>query len=95
MSAMQSKTSATARYSLATSLRVRRSTPATEAALALDHRGPVQMNNETLISRSGHNSATRISTGRELIQINRAFEGARCRIIPIRDKAEVSLCASA
>jgi hypothetical protein len=49
MSAMQSKTRATARHRLATSLGVGRLASAAEAALALDHRGPAQIGNETLI----------------------------------------------
>ena len=95
MSARESKTRATASHRLATSLRVRRLAPAIKAALAQDSRGAAQIDNETLISRSGDSSATRISTGGELSQINRAFEAARCRIIPIRDRVEASLCASA
>jgi hypothetical protein len=61
---MESNTRATASHRLATSLRVRRLPPAAEAALALDHRGPAQIDNETLI-------------------------------VPISDRAEVPLCASA
>jgi hypothetical protein len=95
MSAMQSETSTIAGHWLATSLRVRRSTPVTGAALAPNHRGSVQMNNETLISRGSDNSATRISAVGEQRQIDRAFEGTRSRAIPISDSAEVSLCASA
>jgi len=64
MSATESKTRATATYSLATSLRVRRLAPAIKAALAPDSRSAVPITNETLT-------------------------------IPISDKAEVSLCASA
>jgi hypothetical protein len=95
MSAMESKTRATASHRLATSLRVRRLAPTIKAALAQDCRGAAQIDNETFISRSGDSCATPISTGGELSQIDRAFEAARCRIIPIRDRAEVSLCASA
>jgi len=95
MSAMQSETSTTASHWLATSLRVRRSMPVAGTALAPNHRGPVQMNNETLISRGGDNSATRISAVGEQSRINRPLEGTRSRAIPILDSAEVSLCASA
>ena len=63
MSAMEFKTSATATYSLATSLRVRRLALLVRGWLALDQRGPVQMNNETLISSGRSTSVTRISGG--------------------------------
>jgi hypothetical protein len=95
MSAMEFKTSATATYSLATSLRVRRLALVVRGWLALDQRGPFQMNNETLISSDRSTSVTRISGGGAVARIICAFETARCRIIPISDKAEVSLCASA
>jgi hypothetical protein len=48
MFAMRSDTRANASHRLATPLRVRRLAPAAEAALALDHRGPAQIDNETL-----------------------------------------------
>ena len=92
---MQSNTTATASHRLATSLRVRRLAPAAKAALALDQRGPVQMNNETLISSGRSTSVTRISGGGAVARIICAFERAQYRIVPISDKAEVSLCASA
>jgi hypothetical protein len=59
MPAMESKTRATASYSLAASLRVRRLAPAIEAALTQDYGGAAQIDNETLISRGDSTSATR------------------------------------
>jgi hypothetical protein len=95
MPAIESKTRATASYSLAASLRVRRVAPAIEAALAQDSRGAAQIDNETLISRGRSTSVTRISGGGAVPRIICAFETARRRIIPISNSAEVSLCASA
>jgi hypothetical protein len=69
--------------------------PAAEAALALDHRGAAQIDNETLISRGRSTSVTRISGAGAVARIICAFETAQYRIVPISDRAEVSLCASA
>jgi hypothetical protein len=91
---MESKTRATASYSLAASLRVRRMAPAIEAALAQDSRGAVQIDNETLISRGRSTSVIRISGGGAAPRIVCAFAAARRRLIPISNSAEVSLCAS-
>jgi hypothetical protein len=95
MLAMESKTRATASYSLAASLRVRRLAPAIEAALAQDSGGAAQIDNETLISRGRSTTVTRISGGDVVPRIIYAFETARRRISPISNSAEVSLCASA
>ena len=95
MPAMESKTRATASYSLAASLRVRRLAPAIEAALTQDYGGAAQIDNETLISSGRSTSVTRISGGGAVARIICAFETAQYRIVPISDKAEVSLCASA
>jgi hypothetical protein len=95
MPAVESKTRATASYSLAASLRVRRLAPAIEAALAQDSRAAAQVDNETLTSRGCSTTVTRISGGGAVPRIMGGFETALCREIQISNSAEASLCASA
>ena len=94
MPAMESKTRATASYSLAASLRVRRLAPDIKAGLAQGFRGAAQIDNETLISRGRSTSVTRIP-GVAVPPIIGGFETAPRREIRISNSAEASLCASA